>query len=263
MRTAREAVTGFLLAGLFVAIILGGVALSLAESNIRPVTVPPTQPATDTPALPTSTVPPSQTSIFTETASPTSTDTTTPPPPPTTCPPPVGWVSVIVQPGDTLYTLAFRYGITPETLSQQNCLLTADLPAGSRVYVPFVSTVVPTPCRPPSSWVIYIVQPGDNLFRISLKYRITVAQLQRGNCMGSSYLIYSGQRLYVPNVATSTPNVTNTPTSTGTPTPSITPSNTATSTPTLATPTNTLVPTDTPTPSDTPVLPTPTPTSTQ
>jgi spore germination protein len=51
----------------------------------------------------------------------------------------------------------------------------------------------------------YIVRPGDTLFRIALSYNISSPQLQRANCMGSSTTIYTGQRLWVPNVPTRTP----------------------------------------------------------
>jgi hypothetical protein len=101
------------------------------------------------------------------------------------------------------------------------------------------------PCGPPAGWVrAHIVQPGDNLYRIALSYGVTYPQLQRANCMGSSTTIYAGQRLWVPNIPTRTPqpgvtNVPSFPTDTPTPTPT------------------TLQPADTPTPTD---LPTATPT---
>jgi len=251
MQKTRELGPGFLLGVVFFLIILGGGALALAESNIIPVSVPPTLPPTITIIhLPVDTAAPSETAPgVTDTPLPTVTETSTPPPPPTNCPPPNGWVAITINANDTLYSLAARYNLTPETLAQQNCLLTADLLPGSIIYVPFVPTIVPTACHPPARWVIYIVQPGDNLYRISLKYRITVAELQRGNCMGASQSIYAGQRLYVPNVSTSTPNVTNTPS----------PSETETTSPTPAPPSETpapasatLTPTDTLTPTATP-----------
>jgi LysM repeat protein len=255
MQKTRDLASGFLLGVVFIMIIIGGAALALAESNLVRVNIPPTQtPITTAPILPTNTFAPSQTaSIITDTVAPAPTETPSLPPPPTTCPPPNGWIAITIKADDTLYTLAARYNVTPETLAQQNCLLTADLPIGAIIYVPPVPTSVPTACRPPGNWVVYRVQPGDNLYRISLKYRITVAQLQRGNCMGTSQLIYSGQRLYVPNVATSTPDATNTPA------PSATLPPTATDSPVPLTPTDTPVPpsattapSDTPAPSATP-----------
>jgi LysM repeat protein len=54
------------------------------------------------------------------------------------------------------------------------------------------------PCGSPNTWVVYIVKPGDSLYHISQIYRVTVADLQRANCLGSSSTLHTGQILYVP-----------------------------------------------------------------
>lgn len=162
----------------------------------------------------------------------------------TPCTPPVGWIRIISGASDTIYSVAQRYKTSAENLSAANCLLSAELPAGFALYVPPVPTVTVVPCGAPAGWVrTYIVQPGDTLFRIALSYGITYPQLQRANCMGSSTIIYSGQRLWVPNVPTRTP------------TPGV-PTSTNTSTPTTEVPTSTDTPTSTftVTPSLTPTL---------
>jgi LysM repeat protein len=117
---------------------------------------------------------------------------------------------VITSAGDTIYSLAQRYKTSADSLSTANCLLSADVPAGFALYVPPVPTVTVIPCGPPSGWARnHVVQPGDNLYRIALSYGITYPQLQRANCMGGSTIIYSGQRLWVPNIPTRTvPGVT-------------------------------------------------------
>ncbi|MBI4770973.1 MAG: LysM peptidoglycan-binding domain-containing protein [Chloroflexi bacterium] len=43
----------------------------------------------------------------------------------------------------------------------------------------------------------YTVQPGDNLFRISLRFGVTVAAIQAANGL-TSWLIYAGQELIIP-----------------------------------------------------------------
>jgi LysM repeat protein len=116
---------------------------------------------------------------------------------PTSCPIPEGWQSVIVQPSDTLDTIASRYHTTAEMLAQGNCVNTPDLVPGMVMYVPPLPAA--TACSHPTGWVTYIVQRGDNLYQIGLRYGVTVTTLQSGNCLDSS-LIYTGQRLYVPNV---------------------------------------------------------------
>jgi LysM repeat protein len=52
-------------------------------------------------------------------------------------------------------------------------------------------------CNIPSGWQPYTVVRGDNLYRIALRFRTTVAALQSGNCLGSTR-ITAGQTLYVP-----------------------------------------------------------------
>ena len=110
-----------------------------------------------------------------------------------------------------------------------------------------------TTCAPPSGWVVYIVQANDSLFYLGLQFGVTVTQLQEANCMGTAVIIYTGQKLYVPNVPTSTLPFIITPTELASPTkePEIstdTPKPVATDTPF---PTDTQQPTDSPNPSST------------
>lgn len=56
-----------------------------------------------------------------------------------------------------------------------------------------------TPCHIPQGWLPYSVQPGDTLFRIGLKYGLTVDQLMKANCLTSAH-IDAGDTLYVPPV---------------------------------------------------------------
>ena len=63
-------------------------------------------------------------------------------------------------------------------------------------------------CGSPNTWVVYIVQPGDSLFHISQVYGVTVAELQRANCLGSSTTLHTGQILYVPPWAPIAPTPT-------------------------------------------------------
>ncbi len=244
MRVAREALGAVLLGVLSFIIVIGGMALTVAEANLIPaapvVTQPPQDTAVPAPTLDLTPVPPGGVTV-TPTAplplpSPTFAPTTT------ICPPPPGWQPLFVQSGDTVDSLARSYGISADLLAQQNCLIrTAILPPGAVVYVPPVAntarpSAVPTRCGPPATWIIYIVRPGDTLYRIGLAYGVTVTQLKLANCLTSDNIV-SGQRLYVPNVPTRTPS----------PTPSLLPSLTPTATVVL----------DTPTPSgDTPIPPT-------
>jgi len=230
MQALRQMGGGVLIAVISLLLVIGGISLSLAETN------PPAQPSS-TPLpliivtsleLPTSTpiivnTNTIEVSTLTATAIPSATLAV-----PIVCNPPAGWLQVTINANDTLYTIAERYKTTAEILSANNCLGNTIPATGSLLYVPPVPTVTVIPCGPYSGWIkAYSVRPGDNLYRISLLYRTTVPQLQRANCMGTSITIYTGQLLWVPNVPTSTPGVTIVPTF-NTVTPSLTPQPTST-----------------------------------
>ena len=144
---------------------------------------------------------------------------------------------------------------TPELLPSATMISSPTLnailpsPTSTGTIIPAGAILTLPPCGAPTGWIAYTVKDGDNLFRIGLAYRISVAQLQNANCLGFSTQIITGQNLYVPNVQTSTPaiTITSSPTSTQTPTltstaTTIPPTATNTATPTLA------LPTETPTP---------------
>jgi LysM repeat protein len=276
MQALRQLISGALLALVSTLLVVGGLVLSLSESEL-PQAQAAVSPSTATPltsialavtpfsttlpenlnTLPTLPIIPS--TIPTETATLI---------PPTNCPPPLGWYPIVLQSGDTLDILASRYHTSSAALMQANCLLSPSLLPGYNLYVPPAPTNTAIPCGAPYGWIQHIVQPGENLYRIGLAYGVSTAQLQQANCL-VGVTIYSGQRLWVPNVPTRTPAITNTPSRTPTfqPTATFTQPVPTTSVPTWTTipPTATYTQTPVP-PSATPVTPsatqTPLPTNT-
>ncbi len=275
MQALRQIGGGLIIAIVSVILVIGGISLAIAESSSPPLDGPGAiaSPTLQPVFLLTSTFAPvstpsvtvSQTATSTLAIAPTTTQQIA-------CTPPNGWLQVVVGANETIYTLAQRYQTTEDALKSANCLPSYEIQAGALLYVPpIVATAPPIVCGPPSTWIRgYMVQAGDNLFRISLLYRTTVPLLQSANCMGSSNLIYAGQMLYVPNVATSTPVPGSTlvfPSSTATPSstpPTFIVTSSATFTPTQAfivtaspsvtmppppTATKTSAPANTPTPS--------------
>lgn len=271
----RQLISGFLTGLLSTVLVLGALSLSVLEGGhfvLPPTATPTALPVTPLPGEPSPTPYPTPT-----------------PPPPTQCPPPKGWTPYIIQSGDTLMDLSAQFQIPVETLSKANCLFTSQLTPGTLIFVPplptltitlttapeFPTATEPQPtvkvCGPPPGWVIYIVKPGDTLYRLSRILGVTVADLQLANCLSNPSDIKAGMFLYVPFLPatpTFTPTRTQTktpvspsvtaisPTATFTPvTPSSTPvPPTSTFTPEPPTPTFTSspVPSDTPIPSDTP-----------
>ena len=227
MHAARQVLWGFIIALVSIGLILGIFSLSLVESNMQlpsPTLLPAiTLTWSPFPSLAVSPTP------LTLTLTPTWTPTE--PPIPSNCPPPPGWHPYTIQPGDTLDGLSRLYKKTSAEISQANCLGLTDLFPGNVVYlppVPAVPTRTPAPCRIPTTWVIYIVQPGDTLYRLGQAYFIPWEDIQVANCMTNPDL-RAGQRLHVPPWATRTPSPTSpglpmqtgTPSATGEPSPPV------------------------------------------
>ena len=91
------------------------------------------------------------------------------------------------KPGDTLYTIGNRYGLTPEALARFNRIPDANrIAVGQEILIP----VGPTPNS-------YTVRSGDTLFILANRFGTTVDELVRLNEISDPSLIYPGQRLKI------------------------------------------------------------------
>jgi len=71
----------------------------------------------------------------------------------------------------------------------------------------FTNTALPpASCLPPSGWGQIIVQAGDTLGSIAARYRTSMDELRRANCLLTDNLV-AGTVLYAPPVPTTTPAV--------------------------------------------------------
>jgi LysM repeat protein len=217
MESLRQIGAGFLLGILSITVVIGGFVMSQAEGGTEMIPPSPTAMPSETQltvfptiALLTDTPMAIVTVISTDTPAPTLTElpSQTPPPPPASCLPPSGWLAIQVQPYETLNSLAQKYQTSAELIKQGNCLFSDQLVAGSFLYVPPRPTATFIPCGAPFSWVYYTVVPGDTLFNISIRYRTSVAELQKANCLGTSTFIQAGSRIKVPNVVPLFPSPT-------------------------------------------------------
>ena len=158
-----------------VALIAGliGLAVVLFVANIREIRPPASAGLPDAAALqllPTPTATP--------TPLPPPTDTPVPPPPPTDTPLP--------PPPPTEVPLEPRIDPTPEPIPTPQ----ADLPPSSPGRIPRSS--VRCGVR-----VVHVVKPGENLFRIALRYNTTILSVARRNNIADPRLIRTGQRLHI------------------------------------------------------------------
>ena len=104
--------------------------------------------------------------------------------------PPAGQVYT-VRPGDTIWLIATRFGVTPQAIISANQLTRPDL------IHPGQQLVIPVPPVPPGGQV-YIVQPGDSVWGIARRFGVTPQAIISANQLASPNLIYPGQRLVIP-----------------------------------------------------------------
>jgi LysM repeat protein len=164
-----------------------------------------------------------------------------------------GQVTHTVQPGENLTRIALKYGTTVQAIAQANNITNPNLilvgqvliipssavpvptatpvPVGTGTPAP-VATATPVPAPPPSppGEIVYVVQAGDNLFRISLKYNLLTSIVAAYNGIANPNLIYVGQKIRIPTgaaavvpVATPAPVSTQAATQVATPLPAGTP----------------------------------------
>ncbi len=129
-----------------------------------------------------------------------------------------------VEAGDTAFYIASKYNITLAELIAYNQLENANyLYEGQELKIPNcgvrpepTQSGLPTPNIPPpgptptspipqttaDGQIIHVVEPGQNLFRISLRYGVTVQDIVDANNLGSANAILSiGQQLIIPKKA--------------------------------------------------------------
>ncbi len=121
----------------------------------------------------------------------------------------------VVTYNDTLSMIAVRFGTTTRELAQLNGIVNPNLiytgqvlkiPAtGSPTFTPIVPTVIsptatllPLPTATQIAGQIYQVQPGDNLYRISIRFNVPIVELIRINGIYDASRIYVGQLLILP-----------------------------------------------------------------
>lgn len=100
----------------------------------------------------------------------------------------------IVQRGDTLYSIANKYGVSVSELMNYNNLTSNLISIGDTLYIPtgqIIEDVVST------DYDTYTVVSGDTLYSIANKYNTSVSNLRNINNL-SSDILSVGQKLLVP-----------------------------------------------------------------
>lgn len=111
--------------------------------------------------------------------------------------PAVGAATYEVASGDTLYSIAIRYGTTVASLAEKNGLADVNrIFVGQLLTIPVEATKPPTPAN-------YTVQSGDTLAAIAIRLGVSLTELVRVNSITNPDLIYVGTTLIVPGGSSS------------------------------------------------------------
>ncbi len=165
----------------------GNIIVGGAPPELTPTDTPiPGQP-TPTPLPPTATPIPGQP---TPTPAPGATPTPTVPWPSPVPQPPTTGNRYVVQRGDTLYSIARRYGVSVWELAAYNNIYNMD-----RIYVGQV-LFIPGAVSGPDDH--YVVKRGDTLYSIARRYGLSVWQLTSYNNISNPHRIYVGQVIRIP-----------------------------------------------------------------
>ncbi len=120
---------------------------------------------------------------------PTATPGPTPTPGPNQC-------VYVVKPGDTLYSIARRFGTTVSAIAQANNITDVNqIYVGQKLVIP--GCVPTTPPPPTTNCFVYVVKPGDTLFSLALRFNTTVSDIALRNHIVNPNLIFVGQKLTI------------------------------------------------------------------
>ncbi len=128
-------------------------------------------------------------------------------------PTPVVGLRYVVVPGDNYYRIGRKFGVTPAAILSANPNATPNLLKVGQVLIipgvtggaPVPTAVVPGPgpapvptatLAPPANAITYVVQRGDNLFRLSLRFNTTIQRIKQLNNLTSD-IIFIGQVLII------------------------------------------------------------------
>ena len=130
----------------------------------------------------------------------------------------------VIQPGDSLFRIALRYGVTVDALVEANNIVNPSLiVAGQELIITGVDNPVgtgPVPTATPvnalimdappanatavDGGVIHVVGPKDTLFSISMLYNVSINDIMAANNMTNPRVVRLGKELFIPGATLGT-----------------------------------------------------------
>jgi LysM repeat protein len=109
----------------------------------------------------------------------------------------------VVQPGENLFRIALKHGLTTQQLAAANGIVNPDyVYAGQVLVIPGSGSPSGSPGpSAPSTSTSHVVQRGEILSRIALQYGVSAQAIAQANGIYNPSLIYAGQTLTIPGVS--------------------------------------------------------------
>lgn len=107
----------------------------------------------------------------------------------------------VVQPGQTLYSIARSYGVNVSDVAMANHLVNPNVIfAGQRLVIPAGYAPpyhAPPAYHPAPSAHVYVVRPGETLYSIAMRFGTSVHALAAANHITNANVLFAGQRLAI------------------------------------------------------------------
>lgn len=101
----------------------------------------------------------------------------------------------IVKPGDTLYSIAYRFETTVDSIVNVNNI------SNPNMIYPGQAITLPEDVV----GFNYIVQPSDSVYSIANRFGVSVNSIIRANNLKPPFVIFPGQNLFIPGVQAPAP----------------------------------------------------------
>lgn len=109
------------------------------------------------------------------------------------------YVAYNVVSGDALWKIGNKFGTSIQSIKQFNALSSDNIYIGQKINIPITNVEsLPRPID-----IVHPVVSGDTLWKISVKYNVSLATILQKNGLNSNSTIYIGQKIIVPLVKAS------------------------------------------------------------
>jgi cell wall-associated NlpC family hydrolase len=113
----------------------------------------------------------------------------------------------LVQPGDTLWSIARRHGVSVDALVSANRLANPDaLRLGQQIIIPGAAARIPSSASRPAP-LRHVVVAGDTLWSLAQRYRVPVDTIVKANELDDPDALRLGQMLLIPVTSPVRPSI--------------------------------------------------------